>query len=75
MLLRGIVRGNTIEVAEPLNLPEGSKVEVDIRPLVADHNPFWGIFHDYDQLLEDLEQQIMKEREQSNMEVSPWRSA
>lgn len=65
MPLRGIVKGNTIEVVEPINLPEGSRVEIDVRPLAADHNPFWGILRDYDQLLEDMEQQVMKEREQA----------
>ena len=69
MSVRGIVRGNVIDLAEPLDLPDGSNVELEIRLLPPKHNPFWGLLRDYDALLRQMEQEIMKERERAD-----WRS-
>jgi len=69
MSVSGIVRGNVIELVEPLDLPDGCSVEIEIRPVPAEHNPFWGLLRDYDALLHQMEQEIMEERERAD-----WRS-
>jgi len=69
MPVRGIVRGNVIDLAEPLDLPDGSNVEIEILLLPPEHNPFWGLLRDYDALLHQMEQEIMEERERAE-----WRS-
>jgi len=68
MSLRGVVRGRTIELDEDPHLPDGVKVEVQIS--VPTTNPFWGLLRDYADLLSEIEQEVMTERERTQ-----WRSA
>jgi hypothetical protein len=68
MSLRGVVRGRMIELEEDPHLPDGAKVEVQIS--VPTTNPFWGLLRDYADLLSEIEQEVMTERERTQ-----WRSA
>jgi hypothetical protein len=68
MSLRGVVRGRMIELDEDPHLPDGAKVEVQIS--VPATNPFWGLLRDYADLLSEIEQEVMTERERTQ-----WRSA
>jgi hypothetical protein len=68
MSLRGVVRGCTIGLEEDPYLPDGAKVEVQIS--VPTTNPFWGLLRDYADLLSEIEQEVMTERERTQ-----WRSA
>ena len=67
MGLRGVVRGRTIELEADPHLPDGTQVEVQIS--VPTTNPFWGLLRDYADLLSEIEQEVMTERERT-----PWRS-
>jgi hypothetical protein len=68
MSLRGVVRGRMIELEEDPHLPDGAKVEVQIS--VPTTNPFWGLLRDYADLLSEIEQEVMTERERTQ-----WRFA
>jgi hypothetical protein len=67
MGLRGVVRGRTIELEADPHLPDGTQVEVQIS--VPTTNPFWGLLRDYADLISEIEQEVMTERERT-----PWRS-
>jgi hypothetical protein len=67
MGLRGVVRGRTIELEADPHLPDGTQVEVQIS--VPTTNPFWGLLRDYADLLSEIEQEVMTERERT-----PWRA-
>jgi len=67
MSLRGVVRGRTIELEEDPHLPDGATVEVQLS--VPTTNPFWGLLHDYADLLSEIEQEVMTERERTQ-----WRA-
>ena len=71
MSLRGVVRGRMIELEEDPHLPDGAKVEVQIS--VPTTNPFWGLLRDYADLLSEIEQEVMTERE--HVRVENWREA
>ncbi|MEN3001086.1 MAG: hypothetical protein ABDI19_04495 [Armatimonadota bacterium] len=68
MSLRGVIRGRTIELEEDPHLPDGTTVEVELFQLPKTVNPFWGLLRDYADLLTEIEQEVMSERERS-----PWR--
>jgi hypothetical protein len=57
-----------IELEEDPHLPDGAQVEVQIS--VPTTNPFWGLLRDYADLLSEIEQEVMTERERA-----PWRLA
>lgn len=63
MTLTGVVRGNTIVLDSEPNLPDGARVSVEIKPLRPAHNPFWGIWGDDPELVEEIKREIMCERE------------
>lgn len=65
MSLRGVVHGRTIELEEDPHLPEGATVEVELTPLPKPANPFWGLLRDYADLLTEIEQEVMTERERT----------
>lgn len=59
LTVRGVIRQNAIELLDPVALPDGSAVEIDIR-LCED--PIIGSMAAYDSLLEEIEQEILDER-------------
>ncbi len=70
MSLRGVVHGCTIELEEDPHLPDGTTVEVELAVSSQAQNPFWGLWHDYADLLTEMEQEVMSERERT-----AWRPA
>ena len=67
MSLRGVVRGRTIELEEDTHLPDGATVEVQLS--VPATNPFWGLLRNYADLLSEIEQEVMTERERTQWRV------
>lgn len=64
MVATGRVRDRRIDLDEPLDLPNGTRVEVLVRPLsTADSSSIIGLFADDAELLDEIIQQIMVERE------------
>jgi hypothetical protein len=68
MSLRGVIRGRTIELDEPPPLPDGTRVEVDIKSPPCPDNPFWGRWCASADLIAEIEQTLMMARENT-----PWR--
>jgi|GEM_PF-6448512 len=61
LVARGIVRKNTIELVEPVALPDGSTVELEIHLL---EDQVLGSMAAYDAVLEEIEREILDERAQ-----------
>ncbi len=60
----GTVHGNRIELEEPVNLPQGTRVRVLIQPLTApDSHRLIGLFAEDADLLDCLIETVMHERE------------
>ncbi|MCX7925089.1 MAG: hypothetical protein N2554_04680, partial [Fimbriimonadales bacterium] len=57
----GIVRGCIIELEQPIDMPEGSRVEVEVRPL--DAPPLWGLLADKASMLDEMEAEVRRLRE------------
>ncbi|MFN4032600.1 MAG: hypothetical protein ACK4ME_03100 [Fimbriimonadales bacterium] len=66
LTVRGIVRQNSIQLLEPVALPEGSAVEVEIH---WHEDSLIGSMAAYDSLLEEISQEILQDRSQRQ-----WRS-
>jgi len=62
MSLRGVIRGRTIELEQEPPLPDGTPVEVELRPS-ATPDPLWGLLADQPELIENL-RQVYYERPQ-----------
>ncbi|MDW8052206.1 MAG: hypothetical protein RMJ83_06985, partial [Armatimonadota bacterium] len=62
MTFTGIVRGNTIVLDTPPDLPDGTRVSVELTPLPPKDNPFWGSWREEAALLDEIEREIMAER-------------
>lgn len=56
----GIVRGRIIELEQSLDMPEGSRVEVEVRPLETP--PLWGLLADKASLLDEIEAEVRQLR-------------
>jgi len=52
MSLRGVIRGRTIELESDPHLPDGARVEVELR--LPDADPLWGLLADKPELVEEL---------------------
>jgi predicted DNA-binding antitoxin AbrB/MazE fold protein len=61
LTVRGVIRRNIIELLEPVALPEGCSVEVDIH---LPDDSLIGSMAAYDTLLEEVEREILEERAQ-----------
>ncbi len=62
MLVVGVVRSNRIELMQSLNMPDGTLVEVEIRPIEVGKNPFVGLFAQDADVLEDIREEIEERR-------------
>ncbi|MCS6923383.1 MAG: hypothetical protein NZM10_03300 [Fimbriimonadales bacterium] len=63
MTLTGTVRGNTIVLDTPPDLPDGARVSVELTPLPPKDNPFWGIWGDNPELVEQIKREVLQDRE------------
>lgn len=57
----GIVRGRIIELEQALDVPEGSRVEVEVRPLEVP--PLWGLLADKASMLDEIEAEVRRLRQ------------
>lgn len=64
MRCSGTIRGAQIELEEPVNLPEGTRVRLIIQPVCeASSRPLIGLFREHAELIDDIIEAIMTERE------------
>ncbi|GIV10996.1 MAG: hypothetical protein KatS3mg020_0487 [Fimbriimonadales bacterium] len=60
----GTVQGNRIELEEPLSFPPGTRVRVIILPVESPSSRrLIGLFHDEAELLDNLLEAVMTDRE------------
>ncbi|MCS6919045.1 MAG: hypothetical protein NZM28_04685 [Fimbriimonadales bacterium] len=59
LTVRGVIRQNTIELLDPVALPDGSAVELEIH---LPEDSIVGAMAAYDSLLEEVEREILQER-------------
>lgn len=64
----GVVRGKIIELEQPLDMPEGSRVEVEVRSLETP--PLWGLLAHKEDMLDEIEAEIRHLRS-----PAAWRTA
>jgi hypothetical protein len=60
----GTIQGNRIELEEPISLPSGTRVQVLILPMAKpSSHRLIGLFHDEAELLDNLLEVVMTDRE------------
>ena len=66
----GTIRGAQIELEEPVNLPEGTRVRLIIQPVCeASSRPLIGLFREHAELIDALVEAIMNDRETRPLRV------
>lgn len=64
MITTGCIHDKRIELDEPLDLPNGTRVEVQIRPLLPQGSAaLIGLCADEPELMDEILQDIMHQRE------------
>lgn len=72
ILLKGVVRGRTIELDEELGLPDGQEVSVAVQPLLASGEGIRqsaGAWSDAGPELDEWLEQMQRSRQQDRPEI------